>query len=134
MKPAWLIDEYASMRFTLVCTTARTEPTITVTTANTQIAGRQSSRQYGRPVFSTRSIAANAATLPADAMNAVTGVGAPWYTSGAQTWNGTAATLKPRPTMSSAMPASTNASLRSTGTVASNAWKMVSRLVDPVPP
>ena len=30
-------------------------------------------------------------------MNAVTGVGAPWYTSGVHMWNGTAATLKPRP-------------------------------------
>ena len=38
-------------------------------------------------------------------MNAVTGVGAPWYTSGVQKWNGTAATLNPRPTSSSATPA-----------------------------
>ncbi len=30
-------------------------------------------------------------------MNAVTGVGAPWYTSGVHMWNGAAATLKPRP-------------------------------------
>ncbi len=37
-------------------------------------------------------------------MNAVTGVGAPWYTSGVHMWNGTAATLKPSPTSSSAMP------------------------------
>mgnify|MGYP001059674074 CR=1 FL=1 len=36
---------------------------------------------------------ANAAVLVATAMNAVTGVGAPWYTSGVQTWNGTAAAL-----------------------------------------
>jgi hypothetical protein len=27
--------------------------------------------------------------------NAVTGVGAPWYTSGAQIWNGAADTLNP---------------------------------------
>src|ERR1039458_3506264 len=37
------------------------------------------------------------ATLEADAMNAALGAGAPWYTSGAQKWNGAAATLKPRP-------------------------------------
>ena len=37
-------------------------------------------------------------------MNAVTGVGAPWYTSGVHVWNGTAATLKPSPTSSSTMP------------------------------
>ncbi len=37
------------------------------------------------------------ATLEPDAMNAALGAGAPWYTSGAQKWNGAAATLKPRP-------------------------------------
>ena len=37
-------------------------------------------------------------------MNAVTGVGAPWYTSGVQTWNGTAAALNSRPIASSARP------------------------------
>ena len=97
MNPAWLIDEYASIRFTLVCTTAITDPTTSVSTASTQIAGRQSSRQCGSATTSTRSIAANAAALPADAMNAVTGVGAPWYTSGAQKWNGTAADLERQP-------------------------------------
>ena len=39
-------------------------------------------------------------------MNAVMGLGAPWYTSGVHMWNGTAETLNPSPTMSSAMPAS----------------------------
>ena len=65
------------MRLTLVCTTANTEPTTNVMTAMAQMAGRQSSRQLGRPMFSTRNSAANAATLPTEAMNAVTGVGAP---------------------------------------------------------
>ena len=41
--------------------------------------------------------AANAAAFVAEAMNAVTGVGAPWYTSGVHMWNGAAATLKPEP-------------------------------------
>ena len=50
--------------------------------------------------------AAKPATLVADDMNAVTGLGAPWYTSGVHMWNGTAEILKPSPTMSSAMPAS----------------------------
>ncbi len=53
---------------------------------------------------STRNSAANAAALTPVAMNAVTGVGAPSYTSGAQAWNGTAATLKANPTSSSAKP------------------------------
>ena len=53
------------------------------------------------------------ATLVADDMNAVTGVGAPWYTSGVHMWNGTAATLNPRPTSSSARPSSSTPSSRS---------------------
>ncbi len=50
--------------------------------------------------------AANAAPLMAAARNAVTGVGAPWYASGVQTWKGTAETLKPKPTARRAVPAS----------------------------
>ena len=49
--------------------------------------------------------AANAAAFVADAMNAVTGVGAPWYTSGVHMWNGAAATLNPSPTSRNAKPA-----------------------------
>ena len=53
-----------------------------------------------------RSIAPNAAILVAAAMNAVIGVGAPWYTSGIHEWNGTAPTLNSTPTSSSAVPIS----------------------------
>ena len=67
-------------------------------------------------------------------MNAVTGVGAPWYTSGVHTWNGTAATLNPSPTSSSATPASTRASLRSTGTRSVTASTIFVRFVEPVAP
>ena len=77
MKPAWLIDEYASMRFTSVWTTASTEPTTTDAMASTQITGRQSSARLPSAVTRTRSMAAKAASLPTDAMNDVTGVGAP---------------------------------------------------------
>ena len=46
----------------------------------------------------TRRKTAKAAALgPAD-MNAATGAGAPWYTSGAQIWNGAAETLNATPT------------------------------------
>ena len=41
---------------------------------------------------------AKAAALGPAERNAATGVGAPWYTSGAQIWKGAAETLKPRPT------------------------------------
>ena len=56
----------------------------------------------------TRIIAAIAADLTAAAMNAVTGVGAPSYASGAHMWNGTAATLKPNATTSMNAPAITS--------------------------
>ena len=45
-------------------------------------------------------------------MNAVTGVGAPWYTSGVHMWNGAAATLKPSPTSRNAKPATSDAGVR----------------------
>ena len=45
-------------------------------------------------------------------MNAVAGVGEPWYTSGVHMWNGTAATLKPSPTISRAKPASSRPFVR----------------------
>ncbi len=45
---------------------------------------------------------AKPATFTPDAIHATLGLGAPWYTSGVQKWNGTAATLKPKPTRSSA--------------------------------
>ena len=98
-----------------------------------QMTGCQSSFHCGRATTSTRNIAANAATFEADAMKAVTGVGAPWYTSGVHTWNGAADTLNERPTSNSAIPTSTIASLRCTGTL-SNAVTMALKLVEPVPP
>ena len=48
-------------------------------------------------VVNTRRNAANAATFVAADMNAVTGVGAPWYASGVHMWKGTSAPLKPNP-------------------------------------
>jgi hypothetical protein len=52
-----------------------------------------------------RSTAPNADTRVHEAISAVTGVGAPWYTSGFQLWNGTAPILNSRPRPSRAMPA-----------------------------
>ena len=45
MKPAWLIDEKASMRFTSDWTTANDDPTIRVSTASTHTTGWVSSAQ-----------------------------------------------------------------------------------------
>src|SRR5258705_13511455 len=86
---------------------------------------------------------ATPATFTADAMNATTGVGAPSYTSGVHEWNGTAATLNPKPTSKSPKPASINADGLSvmvnaapapfvTVTRPNSAMRV--RLVDPVAP
>src|SRR5215471_2519627 len=47
---------------------------------------------------------ANAAAFGPAEKSAVTGVGAPSYTSGVQTWKGAAATLKPSPTRINVRP------------------------------
>ena len=52
-----------------------------------------------------RASRANAAVFTPAAMKAVTGVGAPSYTSGVQAWNGTAATLKATPAATRPRPA-----------------------------
>ena len=53
----------------------------------------------------------SAATFVATAMNAVTGVGAPSYTSGVHWWNGATEALKHRPATHSAIPVSVSGSL-----------------------
>ncbi|CAB4626785.1 unannotated protein [freshwater metagenome] len=134
MKPAWLMDEYASMRLTLVCTTAIVEPTKMLRTARTQITGRQSSTRDSSPTIKIRNNAANAATLAADAMYDVTDVGAPSYTSGVQIWNGAAETLKPRPTNMRPIPISNIASEPPTAILSDNALAMPLMFVDAVAP
>src|SRR6266536_857531 len=95
--PACAIEEYASMRLTFDCVTAAKLPTVIVTAASTQNSRRQSAFIDGIPSTKIRiSIANDAAFDPTD-RNAVTGVGAPSYTSGAHMWNGTAAILNPMP-------------------------------------
>src|SRR6478736_8746575 len=59
---------------------------------------------WGNAVVMTRNVRRSAATFVADDIQAVTGVGAPSYTSGVHMWNGAADILKPRPAMRSAMP------------------------------
>ena len=73
MKPAWAIDEYASIRLTSVWVTASRTPIDIVTAATTYKIGCHSSGA----VIVIRSNAPNAATFVAEAMNAVIGAGAP---------------------------------------------------------
>ena len=94
--------------------------------------GRQSDSTTPKDENNTRSIAANAPALATAAMNPVTGEGAPWYTSGVHMWNGTAAILNPKPTNSSARPASSSPLVRTTFLDRKSAiWV---RFVEPVAP
>ena len=58
---------------------------------------------HSMPAATTKSLAkpTNAPALTPTDMKAVTGVGAPSYTSGAQLWKGTAEILKPKPVTTS---------------------------------
>src|SRR3954471_11270638 len=59
----------------------------------------------GKPKMKTRRKEAKPAAFGPAAMKAVTGVGAPSYTSGVQMWKGAVAILKPKPTSIIAAPA-----------------------------
>src|SRR5919106_6734625 len=92
--------EYASIRFTFVCTTPTTVPTIIVTAAMAESTGIHCACSGSSGERNTRTNAANAAAFTPVDMNAVTIVGAPSYASGVHMWNGTADTLKAKPTAS----------------------------------
>src|SRR5215472_16415915 len=101
--PAWAIDEYASRRFTLFCKSAPRLPIVIESTAEIQISQNQALPASTVAPKRIRSRTANAAALGPVDMRATTGAGAPSYTSGVQTWKGAEATLKPRPTIISAV-------------------------------
>src|SRR6202049_1028312 len=85
------------MRLMLVCVTAATLPTVIVTIDSTSNNNRQSALINGSPSRKILSSIANDAAVDPTDRNAVIGVGAPSYTSGAHMWNGTAAILNPTP-------------------------------------
>ena len=77
---------------------------------------------------------ANAAAFgPAD-RNAVTGAGAPWYTSGAQIWNGAADTLKASPTNINAAASADEHQARARSRASSTRARISARLMVPVVP
>src|SRR5437868_14227250 len=108
MKPACEIDEYASMRLTFRCTSAAKLPTTSDATAMPASAHDQRCSSDGNAVRSSRNASMNAATFVAADMNAVTGVGAPSYTSGVHMWNGAADDLNPSPVMIIASPSTSS--------------------------
>src|SRR4030081_1754624 len=120
------MDEYASMRFTLFCMSAPKLPSVIESAAQIQISGNQSDDVVEN---NTRSKTANAAALGPVDINATIGAGAPSYTSGVQIWKGAAATLKPSPTIISAV-----AAMASSPGLLPRAGPILRMLVDPVAP
>src|SRR3990170_5077793 len=90
------------MRTMFVWRNASTLPTVIVNAASTQISGPYTPSAVGKARKTVVVRATNPAAFDDTDKNAVTGVGAPSYVSGAHVWNGTADTLK-------AKPATTNA-------------------------
>src|SRR3954470_8481799 len=99
MNPPCAIDAYASMRTMFVCPSATTLPTVIDSAASVQKNGCQIAVADGNAMYTNCTNATKPAAFDATERNAVTGVGAPSYVSGAQVWNGTAETLKAKPTM-----------------------------------
>src|SRR4030081_1745227 len=112
-KPACAIDEYAIMRLTSVWVRPSTAPIPIETIATAHSTPRHSQLVDWNPTVSTRRIPPNEATLVHAAMNAVTGVGAPWETYGVQVWNGPTEPLNNSPTTSRPIPANSRVSERS---------------------
>src|SRR5262245_60669880 len=123
--------EYARSRLMSVWAIARMAPATIDSADSTQITGCQSQVTGWNATLNTRISAANAATLVAADMNPVTAVGAPWYTSGAHMWNGTAETLNANPIASrpSAVTASAIDPVRP-----GSAFEMAARPVEPEAP
>ena len=109
-KPACEIDEYARIRFTFRCTSAARFPIASDATAIPANAHVQRRASCANDVSSTRSASSSAATFVAADMNAVTGVGAPSYTSGVHMWNGAAEDLNASPATISASPSTSSRS------------------------
>jgi hypothetical protein len=70
------------------------------------------------------------APLETVAMKAVTGAGAPWYTSGVHMWNGTTASLNPMPTTNIPKPVNSSTSRTLPGAVANDARRASSMVPD----
>src|SRR5438552_1348846 len=100
MYPAWAMLEYASMRLIERWGIATMFPTVCVTIARIARVATQSTCTLSKPIRKTR----NSATMPtffeAEVRRTLIVVGEPWYTSGAHMWNGTTATLNPKPAIS----------------------------------
>src|SRR5579871_2108352 len=92
------------MRLTFDWTSAARLPITSDATAIAANATDQRCSSRGNAVVTRRNASTSAATFVAADIHAVTGVGAPSYTSGVHMWNGAADILKPSPATTSAIP------------------------------
>src|SRR5258708_2830267 len=83
---------------------AITLPTTMLVAATKARSACHSGARWGSPPEKTRTIIAKAAAFVPTDMQAVTGIGAPWYTSGGHMLNGAAETLNAKPTPISTIP------------------------------
>ncbi len=88
----------------LVCPIAANAPSTIEAIDTMTTSDCQAPTSDAKDVPITRSSSAIAATFGAVAKKTVTDVGAPSYTSGVHMWNGTAETLKAKPTSTNTMP------------------------------
>src|SRR5213076_1752722 len=98
MKPPCATDEYANIRTMLVWRIATRLPIVMDAAASTHRTGSHDLPDSKKPKRTIVSRATNPPAFDATDRNAVTGVGAPSYVSGAQKWNGTALILNANPT------------------------------------
>ena len=82
----------------------------------------QSGASAGSALMSSRTAMAKAAIFGPELMINVTGVGAPWYTSGIHMWKGTTPSLKASPETTNTRPKTRN--VRSEALAA---WRVTSR-------
>src|SRR5580692_11395680 len=99
------MPEYPSRRLRSCCASIPTFPTIIEIPATIQI-GRSNALPAadGNAAYANRANTASTAALVATLINAVTGNGAPSYTSGAHVWNGTNLFLNASPTKNNPAP------------------------------
>ncbi len=108
-------------------------PSVIVMMEMTASSGIHASRKIGSAVSVTRSRTAKPTAFGPTERNAVTGVGAPSYASGAHWWNGTSEILKPKPASTSANE--TSATDRTDGSTVFEKVAVISaRLSEPLMP
>src|SRR5215210_2054930 len=120
------------MRLSELWAIAPTLPITIVAMASAASAGAHVATAPGSASSRKRRITPKAAALVATAMKVVTGVGAPWYTSGVHWWKGATEALNARPVTVSATPMRRRGS--ATGTALPTAGATDEKSVAPVAP